>query len=266
MLILPHGKGVNRSVSASKLHLLLTRELQSQMPVCLLRHAAPSWRPRQKAALQKIGLIDVFERHSFLVDGRRKRIKTDRASAVILDDAAQHSAVERIQTELVDLQPGERLVGDLTCDHTVGAHLRIIAHPAQKTVCDTRRAAGARGDLVCPLGHDPYIQDARRANNDTLQLLRRIELETQGHAEAVAQRRRQLARARRGADQREMRQIQMNGVGRGSLSEDDVDGVVKVVIPARSENDAYYTLQGVRVDNPTAKGVYIHNGKKVIIK
>ena len=47
--------------------------------------------------------------------------------------------------------------------------------------------------------------------------------------------------------------------------ENDVDGVVKVVIPARSENDAYYTLQGVRVTNPT-KGVYIQNGKKVIIK
>ena len=30
-------------------------------------------------------------------------------------------------------------------------------------------------------------------------------------------------------------------------------------------DDSYYTLQGVRVDNPT-KGIYIHRGKKVIIK
>ena len=32
-----------------------------------------------------------------------------------------------------------------------------------------------------------------------------------------------------------------------------------------SENDVYYNLQGQRVDNPT-KGIYIRNGKKVVIK
>ena len=47
--------------------------------------------------------------------------------------------------------------------------------------------------------------------------------------------------------------------------EEDADGVVKIVIPAGNENGEYYTLQGVRVTNPT-KGVYIQNGKKVIIK
>ncbi len=48
--------------------------------------------------------------------------------------------------------------------------------------------------------------------------------------------------------------------------EEDADGVVKIVIPAGNEDGEYYTLQGVRVTNPTTKGVYIHNGKKVIIK
>jgi hypothetical protein len=47
--------------------------------------------------------------------------------------------------------------------------------------------------------------------------------------------------------------------------EEDADGVVKIVIPAGNEDGEYYTLQGVRVTNPT-KGVYIQNGKKVIIK
>ena len=48
--------------------------------------------------------------------------------------------------------------------------------------------------------------------------------------------------------------------------EENADGVVKVVIPVRNEDDAYYTIQGVRVTNPITKGVYIHNGKKVIVK
>ena len=32
------------------------------------------------------------------------------------------------------------------------------------------------------------------------------------------------------------------------------------------KNDSFYTLQGVKVAKPTAKGVYIHNGKKILIK
>ena len=31
-------------------------------------------------------------------------------------------------------------------------------------------------------------------------------------------------------------------------------------------DDYYYTLDGVRIENPTKKGIYIKNGKKVVIK
>jgi hypothetical protein len=31
-------------------------------------------------------------------------------------------------------------------------------------------------------------------------------------------------------------------------------------------DDYYYTLDGVRIENPTKKGIYIKNGKKVMIK
>ena len=46
--------------------------------------------------------------------------------------------------------------------------------------------------------------------------------------------------------------------------EEEADGIVKVVVPAAVSGDTY-TLQGVKVTNPT-KGVYIRNGKKVVIK
>lgn len=32
------------------------------------------------------------------------------------------------------------------------------------------------------------------------------------------------------------------------------------------KREGWYTLQGVRIDKPAAKGIYIHNGKKVIVK
>lgn len=46
--------------------------------------------------------------------------------------------------------------------------------------------------------------------------------------------------------------------------EDEADGIMNVVAPT-TEDNAYYTLQGVKVSHPT-KGIYIHKGKKVIIK
>lgn len=47
--------------------------------------------------------------------------------------------------------------------------------------------------------------------------------------------------------------------------EEDTDGVVKIYIPMETNDEACYTLQGVKVSNP-GKGVYIRNGKKIIIK
>lgn len=52
----------------------------------------------------------------------------------------------------------------------------------------------------------------------------------------------------------------------GSTFEDEVaDGIMTITTPRTYESDAWYTLQGVKVAKP-AKGVYIHNNKKVVIK
>ena len=57
--------------------------------------------------------------------------------------------------------------------------------------------------------------------------------------------------------------------GEVEFIEDEEEGTVTMIIPASmvevEEDGAYYTLQGVKVENPT-KGIYIKNGKKVIIK
>ena len=42
-------------------------------------------------------------------------------------------------------------------------------------------------------------------------------------------------------------------------------GIESVENTESDDNAPYYNLSGVRVSKPT-KGVYIHNGKKVIIK
>ena len=50
----------------------------------------------------------------------------------------------------------------------------------------------------------------------------------------------------------------------GETEEVDVTGISNVSVEVEEDGD-YYTLQGVKVAQPQ-KGVYIQNGKKVIIK
>ena len=40
---------------------------------------------------------------------------------------------------------------------------------------------------------------------------------------------------------------------------------IEAVETEKAEDGAWYTIQGVRVDKP-AKGLYIHNGRKVVVK
>lgn len=53
-------------------------------------------------------------------------------------------------------------------------------------------------------------------------------------------------------------------LGGGKAADDNVTGI-DTVKDAQTEEGAWYTIQGVRVAQPT-KGIYIHNGKKVVIK
>ena len=45
----------------------------------------------------------------------------------------------------------------------------------------------------------------------------------------------------------------------------DATGISDVIVQPSTEDDAFYTLSGIRVKNPM-KGIYIKNGKKVVVK
>lgn len=51
------------------------------------------------------------------------------------------------------------------------------------------------------------------------------------------------------------------------LSDDEITGIMDVEVEnAKEVPQGYYTLQGVKIDKPLTKGIYIYNGKKIIIK
>ena len=47
--------------------------------------------------------------------------------------------------------------------------------------------------------------------------------------------------------------------------EEATDGINQVA-GTTADGDAWFTLQGVRVAQPTQKGVYIHQGRKIIVR
>ena len=108
----------------------------------------------------------------------------------------------------------------------VGFHLRIIAHAAQQPVGDARRAARAACDFPSACRVDLDLEQLRRALHDARELLGVVELEPRHDAEAVAQRIGQHAGARRRADQREGRQIELHRARRGPFADHDVELVI----------------------------------------
>ena len=49
-------------------------------------------------------------------------------------------------------------------------------------------------------------------------------------------------------------------------NDSETTGMESVTPVIGQEEDAWYTLSGLRIDQPTQKGIYIHNGKKIAIK
>src|SRR2546430_6311007 len=70
----------------------------------------------------------------------------------------QDPAVHVVESELVYVEPFQRLGGDLGRDLAPGAHLRVVAHPLQKPVRDARRAAAAARDLGRSEEHTSELQ------------------------------------------------------------------------------------------------------------
>ena len=49
-------------------------------------------------------------------------------------------------------------------------------------------------------------------------------------------------------------------------SEDDTVTGIHTLNHQIADKEGYYTLQGIRVNKPTTAGIYIHNGKKIVVK
>ena len=136
---------------------------------------------------------------------------------------AQDRPVDLVETETIDAEECEAFGRDVRVDRAVAADLGEVAHPAEQTVRDARRAARPSRDLGGATRVDRNTEDHRGTEHDRLELVVRVEVETGDETEPVAQRPGDHAGARRGADHREPGKREPDRARRGALPHDDVE-------------------------------------------
>ena len=133
----------------------------------------------------------------------------------------------RIEPEPVDLEPGQRIVGESAGDGGRPGDMGEIAHPPHQPSGDPRRAARAPRDLARAFGlSTPMPSSVRPARDDAFKFLDRIEIQPHRNAEAVAQGRGQQALPGGRADQGERRQVDPHRARRRPLADDQVERAV----------------------------------------
>src|SRR5690349_11452425 len=114
--------------------------------------------------------------------------------------------------------------------------MRKIAHAPQQPASDPWRSARTTRDLASTVIRQIGSEQARRTAHHLLQLLDSVEVEPDGNAEAIAERRREQALARRCSDEREARKIDTNRTGRWALADHQVE---RAVLHRRIKNFLY---------------------------
>ena len=102
----------------------------------------------------------------------------------------------------------------------------MVADALEQPVDDARRAPAAPGDRPDRRGLDGDVEDRRRPFDDRREVVLVVEVEPVGRPEAVAQRRADPPRPRRGADDRERLEAQSQRSGRRALADHHVERVV----------------------------------------
>ncbi len=192
---------------------------------CGRRRDAPARRPRHQADADEERLDDRLDRLRLLPHRHGEGVEPDGPSAEARVDAAPDGAVQAVEAERIHVVEVERRADGLET-RLRAVHEGVVAHPPEQAVRDARGPAAPTGDLRDRLVLDLQVQHAGGALDHLLELVRLVELQVRGEAEAVAERARQHARARRRAHQGERRQLPRDGGRPRALAHHDVDAVV----------------------------------------
>ena len=137
----------------------------------------------------------------FLTDRDGQRGKNDWPAVEPPEQRVKNRLVEPVEALFVHLVQFKCGTRGRPVHHTVAAHLRVVADPAEQSVRDPGRAARAPRDLRAAGVHAAARRADRPTPQDDFELTRFVEVEVSGKTEPVTQRRRKQPGARRGTDQ-----------------------------------------------------------------
>ena len=177
----------------------------------------------EQALLYQVRLVHVLYRFGGFAHGDREGGETDRAAAESFTDTLDHSSARLVETKLVDTKERETIGRDTSVDVAIAFDLGIVANLAEQTVCNTRRASGAAGDLIGAALIDVDIKNSRSSQRDRLQIIDLVVVETSDQPEPITKRAGDQTGTRGGTNQREPSEIERNRPCRRTLAENDVN-------------------------------------------
>ena len=101
-----------------------------------------------EAFLDEVGFVHILDRTCVFTHSGSNGVESDRTSTELINDGQQQFIIYLIETESIDIECLEGILGYLEIDLTVALDLREIAHTAQESIRDTRRSSGTTGYLT----------------------------------------------------------------------------------------------------------------------
>ena len=105
----------------------------------------PSRRPGNQPKLDEIGLDHFLDRVARFAETSGQRFHAHGSTLVDIRDHMQIAPVHGVKTDMVDLQPGQRLISDLLVDYLGPGDIGKVPHAAEQAAGDARRAPRPAG-------------------------------------------------------------------------------------------------------------------------
>lgn len=190
------------------------------------RGDSPARSPTQVALLEQVGLVHILDGVAWLRESGGQRFYTDRTTVVMINDDPEQPPVHHIQSSFIHLQPIAGELNDSPIDGSAALHVRKVSDSSDQSVGDSRGSPGTLRQTEGPLFIAGHAEQRSAPPNDLRQILRWIEVKTQGHPEALLQRFGEEPRPGGCPDESERLEVERDALSESSLTHHHVDAKV----------------------------------------
>ena len=176
--------------------------------------------------MHEVRFVHFFDGVFFFAEGGGESTQPDWSTGVFIEQGDHEIAVDFVETLLIDAEHVQGFAGNFAGDAATGADFGEIAGAAEESVGNSWCATAASGDFFGAGIVHLNVQNFGGAEEDNEQVRRFVEIETVDDAEARTKGRGDESCASRGANEREMIQVEGMNARAGALSDDQIDAKI----------------------------------------